>query len=284
MDVLEGRGLCQGPVSVEPLPGGITNQNYRVEMEGGFLVARVCRELPLLGIDRRNEAICQGVAARLGLAPELVHQEQGLLVSRYVPGRTLTAVELEDSRLIGQVGAALRRLHDGWDAVTGQVLYFCPFQTIRTYAQSAADLGAKLPREIDDLVEDSRRLAHRIGPFRPVLCHNDLLPANLIDRGGRLWLIDWEYAGMGNPLFDLASVSANAGFTHEQDLALLEAYRGEVHAGDLHELRVLKAASSLREALWAVIQTVTSELSFDYHAYAARNFEAYRQARRELSS
>ncbi len=147
LDVLEGRGLCQGPVSVEPLPGGITNQNYRVEIEGGFLVARVCRELPLLGIDRRNEAICQGVAAGLGLAPELVHQEQGLLVSRYVPGRTLTAVELEDSRLIGQVGAALRRLHDGWDAVTGQVLYFCPFQTIRTYAQSAVDLGAKLPRK-----------------------------------------------------------------------------------------------------------------------------------------
>ncbi len=91
--------------------------------------------------------------------------------------------------------------------------------------------------------------------------------------------------GWATALFDLASVSANAGFTHEQDLALLEAYRGKVHAGDLHELRVLKAASSLREALWAVIQTVTSELSFhDYHGYAARNFEAYRQARRELSS
>ena len=265
------------------MPGGITNQNYRLETERGFLVARVCKELPLLGIDRRNEALCHRLAAHLGLAPELVHQEPGLLVSRFVAGQTLSAVDLVDSRLIGRLGAALRQLHDGWDVVTGQVLYFCPFQAIRTYARSAVDLGAKLPREIDELVEESRRLAHGTGPFRPVLCHNDLLPANLIDDGDRFWLLDWEYAGMGNPLFDLASISANAGFTPEQELVLLEAYRGRIHPADLRELHVLKAASSLREALWAVIQTVTSELPFDYHAYAAKNFEAYRQARRANS-
>ena len=90
--------------------------------EGGFLVARVCSELPLLGIDRRNEAICQGIAAASGLAPEVVHREQGLLVSRYVPGRMLMAVGPGDPRLIGQIGAALRRLHDGRDPASGQVL------------------------------------------------------------------------------------------------------------------------------------------------------------------
>lgn len=283
-DLVESRQFFQDQLSVEPMPGGITNRNYRVETPSGFLVARICRELPLLGIDRRNEQTCQSIAAGLGLAPEIVHQEQDLLVSRYVAGRTLTAAQFEDSRVIGRVAATLGRLHEGWDAMIGQVLYFCPFQTIRTYARTATELRANVPADFEELVEHSRLLSHRTGAFRPVLCHNDLLPANLIDSGERLWVVDWEYSGMGNPLFDLASLSANAGFSHRQDVALLEAYRGEVHANDLHCLSVLKAASSLREALWAVIQSVISDLSFDYQAYAHQHFQAYREAGRQLST
>ncbi len=275
-------GLCRASVSIEPLPGGITNQNFRVESEAGALVARACRELPLLGIDRRSEAAAQSVAARLGLAPELIHHEQGLLVSRHLAGRTLGAADLQDLGLIAQVGAALRRLHDARDAVTGHLVYFCPFQTIRTYAQSAAELGARLPAGIDELLEDARSLARRIGPFSPALCHNDLLPANLIWSDGRIWLIDWEYAGMGHPLFDLANVAANANLTEAQELALLQSYRGTIDPRDLEEIRAFKIASSLREALWAVIQSVISELSFDYLEYASRNFDAYRQRRDQL--
>ena len=96
------------------------------------------------------------------------------------------------------------------------VLYFCPFQTIRTY-RTAASLNAQLPDDVEYLLEDASQLAHRIGPFRPVLCHNDLLPANMIMSAGRLWLVDWEYAGMGHPLFDLASVSANAGLSDDEE-------------------------------------------------------------------
>ncbi len=245
-------------------------------------MARVCRELPLLGIDRRSEATAQRLAARLGLAPELIHHEEGLLVSRHLAGRTLAAADLQDLGLIAQVGAALRRLHDARDAVTGHLLYFCPFQTIRTYAQSAAELGARLPAGIDELLEDARSLARRIGPFLPALCHNDLLPANLIWSDGRIWLIDWEYAGMGHPLFDLANVAANANLTEAQELALLQSYRGTIDPRDLEEIRAFKIASSLREALWAVIQSVISELSFDYLEYASRNFDAYRQRRDQL--
>jgi len=275
-------GLCRGSASIEPLPGGITNQNFRVESEGATLVARVCRELPLLGIDRRSEAAAQSVAGRLGLAPELIHHEAGLLVSRHLAGRTLAAADLQDLGMIAQVGAALRRLHDARDAVTGHLVYFCPFQTIRTYARSAAELGARRPEGIDELLEDARNLSQRIGPFLPALCHNDLLPANLIWSDGRLWLIDWEYAGMGHPLFDLASVSANAGLTDTQEQALLESYRGMVDSRELEDIRTFKLASSLREALWAVIQAVVSELSFDYLEYASRNFEAYRQWRQQF--
>lgn len=271
------------PVSIEPLAGGITNQNFRVQTAGGRLfAARLFEDLPHLGIDRRNEVTCQRAAARLGLAPELLHEAPGLLISHMAPGRTLSAADLADPGLIRPVGEALRALHESWDVITGHMLAFCPFRTIRTLAQSARELGARLPRQIDALIEDARRLEHRIAPYRPVLCHNDLLPANLVWDGMRIWLIDWEYAGMGHPLFDLASVSAGAGFDDEQDRALLTSYRGAIHDQDLEHMRVFKVASLLREALWAILQTVSSSIAFDYHEYAARNLEAYRTARKEL--
>jgi len=140
----------------------------------------------------------------------------------------------------------------------------------------------RLPEGINELLEDARSLPRRIGPFLPALCHNDLLAANLIWSDGRLWLIDWEYAGMGHPLFDLASVAANAGLTDTQEQALLESYRGMIDSRELEEIRTFKLASSLREALWAVIQSVIYELSFDYLGYASRNFEAYRQWQDQL--
>ncbi len=127
-------------------------------------MARDCRELPLLGIDRRSEAAAQSVAARLGLAPELIHHDEGLLVSRHLAGRTLAAVDLQDLGLIAHVGAALRRLHDARDAVTGHFVYFRRFQTIRTYARSAAEQGARLPEGIDELLEDARSLPRRAIP------------------------------------------------------------------------------------------------------------------------
>jgi thiamine kinase-like enzyme len=108
------------------------------------------------------------------------------------------------------------------------------------------------------------------------------LAANLIDDGRRLWLVDWEYAGVGHPLFDLANASANASFSDDQDRAWLEAYRGRLDPKDLTELQIFKAVSHLRESLWSTIQTVASDIDFDYQQYAATNLEAYRDARGRL--
>jgi thiamine kinase-like enzyme len=268
----------QGKVSIEALPGGITNKNFLVKDNTGRYVARICQELPWLGIDRRNEIACQTVAAELDVAPALIHAEQGLLISRCVPGHTLSAADVQDSALIAVLGKLLRSLHDGSARATGQILYFCPFQTIRTYTKTARKSESELPEDIDEMLTQVERLAEQIRPFRPVLCHNDLLPGNMIASDQRLWLVDWEYAGMGHPLFDLASVSANAGFSSEQDLALLEAYRGQVNPVDLDELHIFKLASSLREALWGLIQTVHSPLPFDYAAYAERHFQVFRDS------
>ena len=164
------------------------------------------------------------------------------------------------------------------------MLYFCPFQTVRTYVRNAAEIAARLPSDIAQILADSALLSRRIAPFRPALCHNDLLAANLIDADGRLWLVDWEYAGMGHHGFDLGNLSANARFTDEQDHELLTAYQGQFTPVHLAELRIFRAMSLLRESLWATIQTVASDIKFDYHHYAAENLEAYRQARSRLGA
>jgi thiamine kinase-like enzyme len=111
-----------------------------------------------------------------------------------------------------------------------------------------------------------------------VLCHNDMLPANVLDDGQRVWIVDWEYAGMGHPLFDLAGFSANCDYSEEQDVEFLESYCGEFRRRDLDELRILKVGSLLRDALWGVVQTVTSELDVDYREYARVHFEKCRVA------
>jgi thiamine kinase-like enzyme len=277
-------GFVEGPIDLERIPGGITNHNFVVRAGGRAYVARLCEDRPLLGIDRRNEVICQQAASARGIAPEVIHHEPGLLVSRFIEGRTLTADDVRQPAPIARLAAMLRHLHQSWDTMTGEVVYFCPFQTVRTYARTAARLGADLPAEIDDLLEDTRRLSHQIAPFRPVPCHNDLLPANLIDDGRSLWLVDWEYAGIGHPLFDLANLSANAALDDGQELRLLTAYRGPIEPRDLDELRIFRAVSMLREALWATIQSVASDIAFDYRRYADEHFQAYREARARLQA
>ncbi len=94
---------------------------------------------------------------------------------------------------------------------------------------------------------------------------------------------DWEYAGIGHPCFDLANLSANARFTDEQDRDLLTAYHGDFQPRHLAELWIFKAMSLLRESIWSTIQTVASDIPFDYHRYADENLEAYRQARSRLA-
>lgn len=269
---------------MDRLSGGITNHNYVVRTGERSFVARLCVEREVLGIDRRNEVVCQRSAHSLGIAPAVVHQEDGVLVSDFVEARTMSAEAVRDPAFVPRLAAVLRTLHSGWDQLTGEILYFSAFQTIRTYAKTARSLEARLPDDMEALLDDARGLARRITPFTPVLCHNDLLAGNILDDGRAVWLVDWEYAGIGHPLFDLASVSGNCAFPDEMEGTLLAAYLGVPEAGehDRAQLRLLKTMSLLREALWAYIQTVASDIAFDYEAYAATNLEEYRKARRML--
>ena len=282
---LQALDFWRDSITLESLPGGITNHNYLVRSGPESFVARLCAERELLGIDRRNEVVCQRAAHACGVAPAVVHHENGVLVSEHIAVPTLTSAEVREPGFIPRIARVLRALHEGWDRLTGEMLYFSAFQTVRTYAHTARALNAALPDDIEDLLDDARCLARRIAPFVPVLCHNDMLAANILADDGRVWLVDWEYAGIGHPLFDLAGLSANCAFPESLERLLLASYRGTdaIDPQDLAEFGILKAMSLLREALWSVIQTVASDIEFDYEQYAADNFRAYRAARRGCS-
>ncbi len=275
---------CWGSgVELEELPGGITNRNYKVSCSAGKRMARVCEDRKVLGIDRPNERACQAAAASIGVAPAIVYHEEGVLVSEYIEGRTLEDSDVKEEATLERLARLLRGLHESRAELRGELLYFCPFQTIRTYVGNAKELGAVLPDQLGAILEDLDGLAGELEPFRPALCHNDVLAANILDDGTSLWLVDWEYGGMGNPLFDLAGVSGNCGLGPGEERLLLAAYFGGEDPAAARQVSILKAVSLLRETLWAVIQTEASDIDFDYAAYAAELFEAYRRAREELN-
>lgn len=262
------------PLRVTPLPGGITNQNYRVEAAGEPFVVRLGGpSTHLLGIDRVRECEAATVAARIGVGPEVVLAlpEEGVLVTRFVDGRTLTEEDVRRPDVGDRVVAALRRVHGG-PAIPGA---FSPFRAAEAYRDVAVAHGVQGPPGLGDWLALARRIEAAIPPAAAVPCHNDLLPANFIDTGARVWILDWEYAAMGDPAFDLGNLAANAALGPEEERRLLERYAGDASPEPLGRLRLMRLGSDLREAMWGLVQTGISQLAFDFAGYARRHFARF---------
>ena len=244
---------------IEPLSGGITNRNFKVEVGGEKYVLRIGgRDTELLGIDRYNEHEASIAAARVGIAPEVLRYQSGYLVTRFIEGESGRIDSVEE------VARMLRRFHDS-KRIGGR---FDAFRVVDAYRATAIEHGVPVPVDYEPAHELARAIEKlRSGvPQRP--CHNDLLAANFINDGTRLWIVDWEYAGMGDPAFDLANFAVSNGLDEDGDRALLDAYGGG--GPDVHVL--MRYMSDFREAMWGVVQQAISELDFDFAAYAGEHF------------
>jgi thiamine kinase-like enzyme len=250
-----------GVESVEVLGGGITNHNFKVTAGGEAFVLRIGgKDTGLLGIDRGVEHVASVAAARLGIGPGVVAfvEPEGYLVTRFVDGEVgrLTVPEVAD---------LLQRCHGG-PAIDGR---FDSFRVVEAYAELARRHGVTLPPRFTAAKATADRIERRRGAYEPCPCHNDLLAANFIHDGARLWIVDWEYAGMGDRAFDLANFAVNNGLDDAADEALLEAYGGADPA--VHVL--MRFMSDFREAMWGLVQQGIAELDFDFAGYAAEHFE-----------
>jgi thiamine kinase-like enzyme len=269
-----------GKVAPVPLTGGITNVNFLVQDARGRYFARIGDDIPMHGVMRFNELAAARAAAAVGLSPEVVYAEPGVMVTRFVDGRTWTPADVADPANLERVVALIRRCHTEMPKhVRGPVLMFWVFHVIRDYAASLREGGSRHRDRLPELLDRAATLETAVGPIDVVFGHNDLLAANFIDEGERLWLIDWDYAGYNSPLFDLANVASNNEFTAAQVTALLTAYRGgPPDAAVRRRFAAMTCASLLREALWSMVSEIHSTLDFDYAAYSAENLARFERA------
>ncbi|MGH7321957.1 MAG: phosphotransferase [Candidatus Rokuibacteriota bacterium] len=261
-------------VEVVRLEGGITNENYRVDVDYERFVVRLeGRSAHLLGIDRARECAAARMAASREVGPQVVFAlpEAGVLVTRFVPGRVLTPEDVRVPEVLARVVAAIVRVHSG-PPIPGT---FSPFRTVLAYHDTAARHGVALPPSLDDWLALMRRIEARLPRVADVPCHNDLLPNNFVDAGDRIRILDWEYAGMGDPFFDLGNLAANAKLDSEGERRLLELYQGSPSTEAHAHLGLMRLVSDMREAMWGLVQVGISDLAFDFAGYAARHFSRF---------
>jgi thiamine kinase-like enzyme len=238
-------------------------------------------------IVRRFELAAARAAHAAGLSPAVRHWEEGALVLDFVEGSTYRAEDVRDPANLPRLADLLRRCHREVPLhYRGPAPIFWVFQVLRDYGHVLREgASAHLP-DLPRLAAAAERLEAAVGPVEIVFGHNDLLPANLIDDGDRLWLVDWEYAGFNSPLFDLGGLASNAGMTEDSTRELMARYFGRPPDADLgRRAAAMTAASLLRETLWSMVSEIHSTIDFDYAAYTAENcarFEAAWAAFQEI--
>jgi thiamine kinase-like enzyme len=255
------------------LPGGLTNLNYRVTGAPMEYVLRITGDAEMLGADREAEYAATVAAAGLGIGPEVLAylRPEKILVTRFVNGYGVPAEQMRTPEMIGRVAAVLRRLHAGPPVPST----FSAYGIVEMYRDNAQALGVQLPAAFHRAwaLADQMRPALDSTPSTKALCHNDLLNANFLVEEGRLRVVDWEYAGMGDPFFDLANFSTNHELDDDDDRVLLHAYFDEVRDDDYARLRLMRIMSDFREAMWGVVQQGLKTTDTDYDAYAAQFFD-----------
>jgi thiamine kinase-like enzyme len=259
---------------VEVLAGGITNRNVVVEAGTERFVLRLPgNETELLSIDRQVERDANARAAALGFAPEVVAflEPEGCLVTRFVRGDALTGEQLATPEVLVAVCNAVRLFHESGPLGRS----FDCFRVPEEHRDTAVARGVQVHPDYERAAAYAREIeaAFAATPEPPVPSHNDLNTANWIADGDRLWLLDWEYAGMNERFFDLGALVANNRMDADAEAAVLVAYFGQPTPRRAARLALMKVLSDFREAMWGQVQQGISELDVNYGEYVDMHFD-----------
>lgn len=267
--------LAAKPRTVRELPGGLTNRNYHVNTPDGSFVARISiGGSELLAIDRDCEYRNSVTAAAAGAGAPVVEYRpmDRLLVIGYIQGRTLGPDDVAAAANIPRIAAACRRLHAGGRFGND----FDMFDIQRGYLAVARSRGFKIPAGYDDLAPQfaAAEKALAVRATTTVPCHNDLLAANFIDDGDRIWLIDYELSGNNDPCFELGNIAAESHLGPDELEALVTAYYGTPRRSKIARARLLGGLVGMYGwTLWGAIQNGASPLDFDFWGWAMERFE-----------
>jgi thiamine kinase-like enzyme len=260
---------------VEPLTGGLTNRIYKVTPSTGPpVVARLSAgKSELLAIDRVAECHNAGAAAQAGAGPRLLACEpaEGVAIVEWIDGRTFQDTDLDDSKNLARVAATCRQLHAG-PRFTND---FDMFEIHRGYLDVVTQHGFRLPRSYRNYLPAVGliRNALAVRQVGTVPCHNDLLAANMMDDGARLWFIDYEYAGNNDPCFELGNIWSEADLGLERLTELVGAYYGDAAPAKVARARLLALMSKYGWTLWASIQDAVSDVAFDFWTWGMEKYE-----------
>jgi thiamine kinase-like enzyme len=265
-------GLVSGIITIS---GGITNRNFKLETEHGAFMLRIAGErTELLGIDRAHEFSSSQIAFQTGIGTQPIAflENHAAILSRFIPDALTLDPETATARL-ERIVPRLRAFHDASSLPTK----FSPFETVRNYHALALEHDVKFPNDLPNILEQMTRIETALQPHaRECACHNDLLPANFLDDGKKIWIIDWEYAGNGNPFFDLGNLSVNLELNNRDCGRLLDLYFGYSDFKLESQLQLMKLTSDLREAFWGFLQSGISTLEFDFIEYGNKHLERFR--------
>jgi thiamine kinase-like enzyme len=267
--------LAAGPRTVSELSGGLTNRNYKVTTPAGAFVARISSGgSELLAIDRDCEHRNSVTAAAAGAGPPVIEYrpQDSLLVIGYLEGRTLAAADVAAEANLPRIAAACHRLHQG--ARFGND--FDMFDIQRRYLSAATSRGFKIPAGYDDLRPQCEAAEQALAakPAQTVPCHNDLLAANFIDDGDRIWLIDYELSGNNDPCFELGNIAAESHLDGDALAALVTAYYQRPSRSKTARAWLLGGLVGMYGwTLWGAIQHAASPIEFDFWGWTMERYE-----------
>jgi thiamine kinase-like enzyme len=266
--------LAATPRRVSELPGGLTNRNFKVTTPGGVFVARVFSDdAGMLAIDRDHEYRNSLIAAAAGVGAPVIEYRpaDGVLVLGFLDGRTLTNADVADPATLGRIAVACRALHESGRFVCD----FDMFDVQARYLAAASGAGIAIPAGYDRLMPAfaAAKAALAVRAEGTVPCNNDLLAANFIDNGERVWLIDYEYSGNNDPCFELGNIAGECDLPADALAALVTAYYGRPRRSRIARAELFRLVSRYGWTLWGVIQHAASALDFDFWPWAMERFD-----------
>ena len=274
--------IWKNEISIKTLDGGITNENFLVEEHNKKYVVRLGNDIPEHLVSRSNELIVSKAASNAGISPKVIYHSPGILVLDYIKSITLSSEGVRKN--IKSIIPLIKKIHHEIPKnLYGQSVIFWVFHVIRNYVKFLNDNKSLHIKILSDLISKSELLEKNSSPYEIVFGHNDLLPANFLDDGSKIWIIDWEYAGFNTPLFDLGGLSSNNDFSYKEEIYLLENYfENKINDKLLLQYNSLKCASLLRETMWSMVSELTSKIEFNYAEYTEENLSKFNQAFKNL--
>ncbi len=260
-------------VAIQPLSGGLTNTNFKVEVEGAPYFVRVPGEsTELLAVDRKNEYFNAKAAAEAGVGPKVLYYlpEYQVMVLEFLYGRTMSNATLNAPGMPEKIAQALKCLHSGRRFLTD----FNMFRLTEFYLDICRKHDVRIPDGYADRMPSVGRIeqALLVRPLPTVPCHNDLLAENYMDDGKSLRLIDYEYSGNNDPCFELGNTCQELKYDEARIAEVCTAYFGGATPDKISRMKLNMIMSDVGWALWAAIQAKISKIEYDFWGWATERW------------